>query len=737
MKRPIVVVTIGYIIGILEGLYLHISIVPFYILILAFLYIVKKLYIHKKKRPIVWNYFRYIRYIKLYIKKSTIILLLVSSIIANSIMLYEEIQFKNTQEQLQIHKDIEIAGMIASNAKERDYDIEYKLKTHQGKYFLIHLKKSENTLIYGQQLKVSGEFQMPETKRNESGFDYREYLKIQKNLGIIKVKNIDEVKKNHGIIDIVEIKANQISNLIKGKIKNVLDEKTASILIALLLGDTDFISDDVMESFREANMAHVLAISGMHISYLIFIISRVSAQIMGKRKSYYFTIFMLILYMFITGFSPSVVRATIMGIYILFSKLLHKNKDIPTSIACSALIILLSNPYSILDIGFQLSFAGVLGIELLNNKLEDKKHSQILSIFFTQILILPISIYHFNIFSTYFIFTNLIISIIIGPIMIVSFCFIIMLLFSSKLAIIFSSIPTVFIKMLLLVSQISKLPLAIIYVATPRIWQIVAYFLILLIISIIYQVYFSKNDTTVKKHFRKIVNMYKFYFKYRNPKKTKNIIRILGIGTVCISICFFVYSRDLQIHFVDVGQGDCTFIKTPQGKTILIDGGESTILPYILDQGHTKVDFAIISHFDSDHVNGILDIMSKLKIGEIIIGEQGEISQNYQEFLRIAKEKKIRVEVVKKGDRITIENDVYFDVLWPSTNLIQDNVLNNNALVVKLNFKDKSMLFTGDIEEIAEKQITQAYQSTNVLSSTILKVRTSWLKNFVKRGVFK
>ena len=102
------------------------------------------------------------------------------------------------------------------------------------------------------------------------------------------------------------------------------------------------------------------------------------------------------------------------------------------------------------------------------------------------------------------------------------------------------------------------------------------------------------------------------------------------------------------------------------------------------------------------------------------------------------KKKKIKVQVVGKGDRLKIENDVYFDILWPNNdNLVSDNVLNNNSIVCKLNYKDFSMLFTGDIEEIAEKQILSQYKNNlEILNSTILKVahhgsKTSSIQNFV------
>lgn len=131
--------------------------------------------------------------------------------------------------------------------------------------------------------------------------------------------------------------------------------------------------------------------------------------------------------------------------------------------------------------------------------------------------------------------------------------------------------------------------------------------------------------------------------------------------------------------------------------------------------------------------------MKELKVGHVIISKQGEESENYKKFKEIVREKKIKVIVVGKGDKVQIERNLYFDILWPNrSNLISENVLNNNSIVCKLNYKDLSMLFTGDIEEIAEKQILQEYKNNlNILNSNILKVghhgsKTSSTQEFIE-----
>ena len=121
---------------------------------------------------------------------------------------------------------------------------------------------------------------------------------------------------------------------------------------------------------------------------------------------------------------------------------------------------------------------------------------------------------------------------------------------------------------------------------------------------------------------------------------------------------------------------------------------------------------------------GLLYVMQEIKVKNIIIGKQFENSENYKNLLQILKNRKINVSVVKAGDRINIEKNLYFDVLWPSPdNVITENGINNNSMVCKLVYGDFSMLFSGDIEEVAEKRILELYDDNlNVLKSTILKV---------------
>ncbi len=119
--------------------------------------------------------------------------------------------------------------------------------------------------------------------------------------------------------------------------------------------------------------------------------------------------------------------------------------------------------------------------------------------------------------------------------------------------------------------------------------------------------------------------------------------------------------------------------------------------------------------------------MQNLKVGVVVIGKQGEQSENYKEFLELAKSRKIKVIKVKAGDKIQIDENTLISILFPTENLITENILNNNSLVAKFTYaidgtKEFSMLLTGDIEKIAEDEIVSMYKNTNVLQANILKI---------------
>ena len=614
-KRPILIAAIGYIIGILVGLYLQKSIVPFYILMAAIYYINKiynqKLFIKKSKKLKLLSINRYLRYIKLNFNFSVILILIISSLISNNIILYQNYKYKSIYSRLEQEKNISIEGVIVSQKEKKEYYDRYIIEImYRSRKIKLYIKTKDIELEYGDKVKLKGDYIKPEKQRNYKGFDYSEYLKQLKIYGTIQIQDIKIVEKNKG--NKLFYISNKITSKIEKRVQDIMSEKYSSLLLGLLLGKTSSIEENIKENFRNSNISHILAVSGMHVTYLLMGVNIVLKRVLGKRKTNIVSIIFLILYMFITNFSPSITRAGIMGILVLLSKLLYRKNDIYTSISFALIIILIYNPFLINNLGLQLSFGGVIGIVLFDktmlNIFQKIRIKEILSITLSvQIFILPIVLYQLNTFNPYFLVANLLISIIIGPIVILGFIFIILIFINGNLGNILTNIIEFGIQILLNISQIGTLPYSKIYLRTPKIYEIIIYYFLVFTIIEIYKIYHLKKINQTQTRVKNLIALFKYKFS-QNQKCF--LINLLIFSLLFSSITFI--PQKLKIYFIDVGQGDSTLIVTPSNKTILIDGGgsefsdfnvgEKTLLPYVLDRGFTKIDYIIVSHFDNDHV---------------------------------------------------------------------------------------------------------------------------------------
>lgn len=142
-----------------------------------------------------------------------------------------------------------------------------------------------------------------------------------------------------------------------------------------------------------------------------------------------------------------------------------------------------------------------------------------------------------------------------------------------------------------------------------------------------------------------------------------------------------------------------------------------------------------MSHFDSDHSGGIREVVEKLNVKNLVISKQAEQSEECEQMLAVAKKNNVKIIIVEAGQTLKIENNIFFSIMWPSReNLISENALNNNSIVAKLTYGNFQMLFTGDIEQIAEEKIVEKYGDK--LKSTILKIahhgsNTSSIESFI------
>ena len=763
MNRPICIASIFYMIGILVGLYLQISIALLSI-VLVIVCIIMYAITSDVRKCVIYVCISVVGIMQIHILENN----------------YNGISSK-------IPEEVTIKALITSNANEKEYKYTYTVtvseingkKLEKSIQLMLNIKKNKikkDAPKFGNIVEITGTYEEPNTARNYKGFDYRQYLKSRNIYGTIDCEKYEIIATNK--INVASNIVNYVQNNIKENMFNILDEEQSALCVGILIGDREKISDITEDNFKKSNLTHMLAVSGSHITYIIVALTTILSKT-NRKFSLIITIFFLLFFTVLTGFTASVLRASIMGIITLLASILHRKSDTINNLGISSIIILIYNPYLLVDAGFLLSYAGTIGIILFSKKISNgisiivnKINPNLLNIeqnnnskiFFVKsiiekiilyvisslsltlsanIVIIPIMAYMFSTIS----FTFWISNILAGPVMevvtifgfIVYFISIIFPILAQFLGIALNLLLTVLLK----IAEISsKIPGASIYIKTPSIYMCVIYYLI---------IYILFNMQAIKQIIRKkaIFRLYAIKAK----KQRKNILVIAILFTILVNSIIYVTDKNIKIYFVDVGQGDCTLIQTSGRKNVLIDGGgsefgsfdvgKSTLLPYLLDRGITKIDYMMISHFDSDHIGGLFYIMENLRVDNIIISKQGESSENLKKFIEILQsnirgsKNKTNVILVKKGDNIKIDNTSYFEILFPEEELINDNILNNNSIVAKFVSNNFKMLFTGDIEEIAENRLCELYKSTNKLQADIIKVahhgsKTSSTLNFLE-----
>ncbi|HCC03989.1 MAG TPA: hypothetical protein DEP51_03930, partial [Clostridiales bacterium] len=458
----------------------------------------------KKKNFKLFSYSRHSRYLKIIFTKNVIVLIIISSIISNSIVLiqnnkYEKI-YKNSE-----GREIKINGKIVEILNEK-----YKVKIISKKYKSIYIYlQSKEKLEFGDEVSIYGKYELPNQARNYKGFDYREYLKTLKIIGTVKANKVTIIKNNS--INYFFTKIYKLKICFSKKVNNMkLSKDEKSILKGILLGDKSEIDEEIITDFSDSNISHILAISGMHISYVILIISFVFNRLLGKHFSKIVISFFVFIYMCLTGFLVTLVRAGISGIVLIMSNFFYRKNDIWQTLSLSLIILLINNPFSILNIGLQLSYSAIIGIiifqrllkkyisnslektnnrairknqkkirygiKIINSKIGQIVLDSILVTISSMISIIPIIIYQFNKLPIFSIFLSILASFIIVPIIVLG---LICLVFDTSFLQILLSYS---LKILIFISKLgSKIPLSKIYIITPNIiFVIMYYFLVLL-----------------------------------------------------------------------------------------------------------------------------------------------------------------------------------------------------------------------------------------------------------------
>ncbi len=576
----------------------------------------------------------------------------------------------------------------------------------------IILKSTEaaEELKIGSSIKVKGRILEPLYSKNRFVFDYKEYLLRNNIQGTMFIERNDlETLKHENIL--YRIKESVLKKSETFINKNLYKEN-ADILKSVLYGDTDYLDESFLTGARNTGIAHVFAVSGLHIGIFIVVFSYIFKFLkLNIRKSQIIILGFLWFYAFIIGFPVSILRALILFSIITLGNLLYRKNSPFNSISLAGLILLIYNPLWIFDVGFQLSFSTTITIyfylNYVNPKIPGKLLNKILFIPFVQLGILPILAYYFNYISLFSFIGNLIlvpIFSIILSISIVGVVFSFVILPIAEFIFYFVNFGLEIFRYFL--NNIFEIKYLGVMVASPNITILFLYYFLFLYVVFLFNL------------------------------KIKRIIHKF----IIISMLFFAmyyaliptFDDSLEISFLDVGQANASYIKY-KNKNLFIDlggdiyssynKGEKELPEYIKKRGIFNIDMLLISHIHEDHYSSIKAVKKVSDIKNIFM---------YKKSPNIEIDSNTSVIEIEKGNKIVLDENLYIDVLWPENGFYSTDE-NENSLVLMINYKDNKVLYTGDINKNIENKILNDVDEVDILLVPHHGSSTSSGEDFVSR----
>ncbi|MFH1710472.1 MAG: DNA internalization-related competence protein ComEC/Rec2 [bacterium] len=730
MLTPIIVTTISYVLGIISGKFLFIPIQ--YLLFALVLSVLASLFLLKSGQRPVYLIFLLIFILGIFARQYS------SAVPANDVSHFADDRYARITGSV-ADEPLRSEGYCRFILKAKKIAIRGRSSGTSG-YVGVIVKNSSQTIGYGNRISVHGKLSKIVSTSNPGVASFGDLMARRK-------INCQMFANDTGIEVIAGSTGNPIkfvSMIIKNRlisvIQNTMNEPYSSLLGSIVFGSqASPLPDELQDKYRTAGVIHLLVVSGTQVSIILTAVLTV-CRALGLSRSLRLMIVTLANLMFtvMTGAGPSIVRAAVMCEVALIADAFERETDFYNSLSISALVLLVLNPLSLFDVGFQLSFLATWALFYIAPAVGDRIKEKLPQFFANTIAIsvaptiatAPVIFYNFGQVSFVSIISNLLIIPWIEITVILGFISTLIGLVFIPLAYALNNTLTVMLAMLNgIVHLFSCLPFACGYFAPPNFALMLIYYMIL-----VGGIEMIKGRVQIK--FNKAVLL---------------VFILLLIG-------FFrgtsIAANDLTITFIDVGQGDAILIESPSGKKALIDGGgrqenlsskgtdkedptgKTIIVPFLRKKGINELDLVILTHPHDDHVAGLPYVLEKIKVDMVLDSGQPHTSRGYSRFLKLIERKKIPYKIARAGQVIDLGGGVKGQVLHPSEPLISgtESDLNNNSVVIKLVYGRTSFLFTGDAAFEAEARILSLRP---VLASDVLKVghhgsRTSTSAGFLE-----
>ncbi|MBI2416348.1 MAG: DNA internalization-related competence protein ComEC/Rec2 [Ignavibacteriales bacterium] len=577
------------------------------------------------------------------------------------------------------------------------------------------ISKIYSAIQSGNYIGVSGSLSTGNRSRNPGEFDYAEYLNQQGFSGVLRYGPKDSLVILSTEKDILPFAGKAIRSAIAHKADLLMNAEAAGLVKGLLLGDRTGIDREVQKEFVNAGVAHVLAVSGLNVAFVGYLVVLLLGRF-SMRTKYLCMLFTILAFWLIAGNSPPVNRAVIMGAMLVINVLLGRQVQPMSALFSTAFVSLVFAPSDLFTPSFQLSFAGVFALlyaypvmQQYTGKIKKvwlRKGINILFLtFVAQLGTMPFTNYYFGKVSL----TALLANALVVP----GISFVIGGAIMSLIA------GSIFMQLGALAGDGVNLLVRLIYWITniaggSYSWLVVSGFSV----------------------FAAIISLVFFIVYIEVVRRCRNTIAFVIITLLCVGVlqCININSQNgifkkgkLSVLFVDVGQGDASLVKMPNGVTMLIDAGNASsrydtgkekLLPLLDYLGIQKIDHVIITHYDADHYKGIAALLNTGRIRNMHI-PPADTKPDVDSLLR-ALSKACGAHCTSPHDRIWRIGGARIYFMANEAGCATGKTLNDKSIAVKIVYGSTSFFFTGDAQKVREENWLKFYSP--LLHATILKV---------------
>ncbi|MDD3051508.1 MAG: DNA internalization-related competence protein ComEC/Rec2 [Candidatus Cloacimonetes bacterium] len=611
-----------------------------------------------------------------------------------------------------------LRGTIISEIKEREMNRSFLLKLEElsgqeidGKLLFF---TTQDSLAPGDVIETIAEIKTIPGKSNPDSFDYEEFLRSKDIYGTAFNKT------NIRITDRKKFSLRTVPIKIRMEIIRRIDSSfgaNAGFVKAVILGEKDY-EDPRRQTLNQAGLSHLLAVSGLHVGiiYLIFF-SLLKIFIRNRKFVRIVIIFLLLLYAGICSWAPSVTRASVMISLFMLSSIWQRKYNSNNILFASLLIITAFDPAQLFSVGLQLSFLAVFTIlnivprvKLFPRVEEPGFLLRFLDIVYKlavmsmvlSLILSPLTIYYFNQTSLNGVVGNLLGISLIGIMLPLA-----MLIISlSGLGFIQELYLNTFNFLLLIFDKWSELSANL-----PLFFQDIRISLLRLIIIYLIS---AAIILSIKN------NLWNRKYRFLSAIAGTIVIMILLITPPALH-------DNLEIVFFDCGLGDIIYIKTPENEKIMVDTGpidkkkiyfDNSALPYLKKRDVKTIDWLIITHAHNDHFGGVSTVFSNFTVKNLLISDEF-VSDKAWELVSMHIDSTLtNIMVVTDTLSLPLES-VKFKIIHPDKNYIGHD-RNNLSIVGRLDYRDLSVLLTGDLEGEGEEYLIKNYHQ--YLDTDILKV---------------